>query len=231
MEQTNQGGRAGNRGLRMGLVASHVVIGVVAFTIGRSTRQPEPVEVATVAVEGSGTSRVTGIGGVFFKSADPAALLDWYRTHLGIDSYDWGGFAFQWQESGMPSETGYTIWTPFPGTTDYWRQMGIVKLLGSPRSPQAPSLLNAEEEGEVLGYVARDLPVTRFLGLLWSVFWCHSRSACLGSIFPSTVEIRPAFTARCTTPPAMTSRSSASPLSTPERSSVASSSAVRSNRW
>jgi hypothetical protein len=29
--------------------------------------------------------RVTGIGGVFFKSKDPKALGGWYKTHLGID--------------------------------------------------------------------------------------------------------------------------------------------------
>ena len=29
--------------------------------------------------------RVTGIGGIFFKARDPAALHAWYRDHLGID--------------------------------------------------------------------------------------------------------------------------------------------------
>jgi glyoxylase I family protein len=28
--------------------------------------------------------RVLGIGGFFFKSADPAALSQWYETHLGV---------------------------------------------------------------------------------------------------------------------------------------------------
>lgn len=36
--------------------------------------------------------RVTGIGGVFFKGEDPAALAGWYQTHLGVvtvgESYD-----------------------------------------------------------------------------------------------------------------------------------------------
>lgn len=27
--------------------------------------------------------RVTGIGGIFFKSKDPKALCAWYKTHLG----------------------------------------------------------------------------------------------------------------------------------------------------
>jgi len=82
--------------------------------------QAEPTEVTTSVAEDSGTTRVTGIGGVFFKSADPAALLNWYRTHLGIDAEEWGGFAFQWREKAQPNETGYTIWTPFPDATDYF---------------------------------------------------------------------------------------------------------------
>jgi hypothetical protein len=36
-------------------------------------------------------TRVTGIGGIFFKSKDPVALRTWYQAHLGIDVQDWGG--------------------------------------------------------------------------------------------------------------------------------------------
>ncbi len=35
--------------------------------------------------------RVTGIGGIFFMTSDPAALRTWYLAHLGIDVQDWGG--------------------------------------------------------------------------------------------------------------------------------------------
>jgi len=30
-------------------------------------------------------TRVTGIGGIFIKAKDPAALGEWYRRHLGFD--------------------------------------------------------------------------------------------------------------------------------------------------
>jgi catechol 2,3-dioxygenase-like lactoylglutathione lyase family enzyme len=33
--------------------------------------------------------RVTGIGGVFLRSRDPAALAAWYARHLGLDVEDW----------------------------------------------------------------------------------------------------------------------------------------------
>jgi glyoxylase I family protein len=28
--------------------------------------------------------KVTGIGGIFFRSRDPQALSDWYLNHLGV---------------------------------------------------------------------------------------------------------------------------------------------------
>jgi len=34
--------------------------------------------------------RVTGIGGVFFKTRDPASLGEWYRSHLGFGVQDGG---------------------------------------------------------------------------------------------------------------------------------------------
>jgi catechol 2,3-dioxygenase-like lactoylglutathione lyase family enzyme len=60
--------------------------------------------------------RVTGIGGIFFKSNDPKALGAWYREHLGLDVTDWGGVIFEW--GGAESEKGMTIWSAFKsGTT------------------------------------------------------------------------------------------------------------------
>lgn len=54
--------------------------------------------------------RVTGIGGIFFKAKDPAALWAWYKEHLGIDVQKWGGAAFDWaDENGNPTK-GTTAW-------------------------------------------------------------------------------------------------------------------------
>lgn len=61
--------------------------------------------------------RVTGIGGIFFKSADPKALSAWYRQHLGLDVSDWGGAVFRWGGDG--SQPGATVWSPFAEDTDY----------------------------------------------------------------------------------------------------------------
>lgn len=63
--------------------------------------------------------RVTGIGGLFFKAADPKALADWYKVHLGLKVEDWGGVAFRWAEDNA-SGNGTTIWSPFKADTTYF---------------------------------------------------------------------------------------------------------------
>ena len=55
--------------------------------------------------------RVTGIGGIFFNSADPVKLRAWYKAHLGIDVQDWGGTAFDWADSEGKPTAGTTAWT------------------------------------------------------------------------------------------------------------------------
>jgi len=66
-------------------------------------------------------ARVTGIGGVFFKSKDPEALKKWYRRHLGIESRKTDvGARFDWRESDEPYRPAYTVWAPFAHDTRYF---------------------------------------------------------------------------------------------------------------
>ncbi len=58
--------------------------------------------------------RVTGVGGVFFRSEDPRALQEWYVTHLGLSTDSDGYNVFRWSDDG-----GSTVWAPFPADTDY----------------------------------------------------------------------------------------------------------------
>ena len=64
--------------------------------------------------------RVTGIGGIFFKSKDPKTLAEWYRVHLGLNVEEWGGVAFKWTSSDNPTGIGTTIWSPFKEETEYF---------------------------------------------------------------------------------------------------------------
>jgi len=63
--------------------------------------------------------RVTGIGGIFFKSKDPDSLKRWYGQHLGIPA-DEHGHTFQWREESDPEQVGFTVWSPFPHDTKYF---------------------------------------------------------------------------------------------------------------
>src|SRR5690348_10335105 len=58
--------------------------------------------------------RVTGIGGIFFKAKDAAALRAWYKQHLGIDVQAWGGTAFSWTDGDGKPTGGTTVWSVAP---------------------------------------------------------------------------------------------------------------------
>ena len=59
--------------------------------------------------------RVTGIGGLFFRAKDPAALGQWYAEHLGIERVptDYG-------QKPWLQEAGPTAFAPFPRDTDHF---------------------------------------------------------------------------------------------------------------
>lgn len=63
--------------------------------------------------------RVTGIGGIFFKCQDPEKIREWYKTHLGVDTNQWGA-TFEWREAGDPEKKGTTQWSPFDDKTNYF---------------------------------------------------------------------------------------------------------------
>lgn len=55
-------------------------------------------------------AKVTGIGGVFFKSRDDyAALAAWYQEHLGMPLEPWGGAVLRWPED-RAEDKGLTVW-------------------------------------------------------------------------------------------------------------------------
>jgi predicted enzyme related to lactoylglutathione lyase len=55
-------------------------------------------------------AKVTGIGGVFFKSTgDHTALGAWYRQHLGLQLEDWGGAILKWPDD-QANDRGLTVW-------------------------------------------------------------------------------------------------------------------------
>ena len=56
-------------------------------------------------------AKVTGVGGVFFKSSgDNAALAAWYQQHLGLPLETWGGAILRWPDD-QAEDRGLTVWT------------------------------------------------------------------------------------------------------------------------
>lgn len=52
-------------------------------------------------------ARITGIGGIFFKT-DRVATRHWLADNLGLETEDWGR-AFPWLERGPEGRKGYTV--------------------------------------------------------------------------------------------------------------------------
>ena len=62
---------------------------------------------------------VTGLGGVFVKSADPGRLMQWYRTRLGVEVDEYGA-RFEWRDKADPEKVGYSVWSVFKQDSGYF---------------------------------------------------------------------------------------------------------------
>ena len=61
--------------------------------------------------------RVTGLGGVFFKTEDQKKTKDWYKNYLGLNTDDYG-CTFWWKDE--ENKKCATQWSPFKNDTDYF---------------------------------------------------------------------------------------------------------------
>lgn len=57
------------------------------------------------------TPRVTGIGGIFFRSPDPKASMNWYEQNLGLKTDPYGA-VFESRNSLNSDELNYLRWSP-----------------------------------------------------------------------------------------------------------------------
>lgn len=66
--------------------------------------------------------RVTGIGGIFFKSENPKKLMEWYDKHLGFNMHESDEVAVIFKDTceGETDRQEYAIWSPFTKDTDYF---------------------------------------------------------------------------------------------------------------
>ena len=64
-------------------------------------------------------TKVTGLGGIFFKCDDPQRMSDWYAHHLGLPVEQYGTM-FNWRDAEDPSKRGTTVWATFDKDTTYF---------------------------------------------------------------------------------------------------------------
>ena len=66
------------------------------------------------------TPKVTGIGGIFFFSDNPAETRDWYAKNLGLEINDWGSSSFEFRNVNKPEEINSLQWCPFKKGSEYF---------------------------------------------------------------------------------------------------------------
>ncbi len=96
-----------NKALLFSLIAVSFSLGFAAKTF--LANKPQPVS----------SKKVTGIGGVFFKSKEPNKLRAWYQEHLGLQTNPYGA-VFEWYQGADSTKKGFTQWSPFKETTKYF---------------------------------------------------------------------------------------------------------------
>ena len=65
------------------------------------------------------TPKVTGIGGIFFKSKNPEKTKKWYGDNLGLAISEYGS-AFEFRNAHRPEEINYLSWSAFKEDTTYF---------------------------------------------------------------------------------------------------------------
>ncbi len=65
------------------------------------------------------TPKVTGVGGIFFFSDNPAQTRKWYAEQLGLDTNDYG-CTFEFRSADNPDELAQLQWSPFKKDSDYF---------------------------------------------------------------------------------------------------------------
>ena len=100
---------------------------------------------------------VTGIGGIFFRARDPAALGDWYLRHFGITPPG---------QDIWHQQAGPTVFSPFAQDSDYFaadkawmlnlRVQGLGEMIATLQAAGIPVETRADWDGDgSYGHFAR----------------------------------------------------------------------------
>src|ERR1700721_31899 len=77
--------------------------------VADATADNEQKKAGSAESQGGRLAKVTGIGGVFFKSNNNKELAQWYQKNLGLKLEAWGGAALHWKDD-KAEDNGVTAW-------------------------------------------------------------------------------------------------------------------------
>lgn len=111
--------------------------------------------------------RVTGIGGIFFKSEDPKKIKEWYGKHLGFDVTEWG-CSFLWKELNNPDakEPARTEWSPFKSDTTYFQPSEKPFMFNYRVENLVELLIALKDEGVTIVGEMQEFPYGKFAWIL-----------------------------------------------------------------
>ena len=93
-------------------------------------------------------AKVTGLGGLFYKVADPAGTQAWYRDTLGVGG-DWGA-NFRWADE--TGEDPFSLLSPFKEASDYFAPSAAPFMINLRVDDLDGMIAALEEKGvEILG--------------------------------------------------------------------------------
>ena len=89
-------------------------------------------------------AKVTGLGGVFFRSENPEELGNWYKKWLGLPvEHPWGASIPHKNLSGE----GISVWAPFEKDTKYFGDSGQVFMINLMVDDLTEALAQVKEGG------------------------------------------------------------------------------------
>lgn len=96
-----------------------LILIVVSACTNKPGKKEENISKQNSIIMKDTTPRVTGIGGIFFRTRDPKAAKDWYGENLGLAISEYGS-SFEFRNANRPDEINYLQWSPFDENTDYF---------------------------------------------------------------------------------------------------------------
>ena len=94
--------------------------------------------------------RILGVGGIFFRSKDPARQGAWYAEHLGLQVEAWGTIqGTSLAPSDMP-KNAFTVWSAFAADTEYFGPSGQGYMINLLVDDLDAALANVKKGGAVV---------------------------------------------------------------------------------